>query len=241
MRIGLFHRTIDGFQFAWAGVLTADASGVGTWQAAPSGLWTESGGNAYRSSGNVGIGTASSNARLTVEGAGTTSSTLAIEATDSTGNTLFKVMDDGYSAIYGTLNIVTPNDGNFDPAPILRLRKNVPSGDVPWAILEVGKYDTGAPAHSKMNISLRHEGSTYADVLTVQSNGNVGIGATSPSQKLDVSGTIKSSGIQLGTTATTGHVLTTNASGVGTWQAAPSAMWSESGGNVYTQNKRLGE
>ncbi|PJC01329.1 MAG: hypothetical protein CO073_03820, partial [Candidatus Komeilibacteria bacterium CG_4_9_14_0_8_um_filter_36_9] len=53
--------------------------------------------------------------------------------------------------------------------------------------------------------------------------GNVGIGTTGPGAKLDVAGTARMTGFQLGTSATAGHVLTTNASGVGTWQAAPSA------------------
>ncbi len=64
-------------------------------------------------------------------------------------------------------------------------------------------------------------------VLRAYSNlivdGNVGIGTTSPGAKLDVAGTARMTGFQLGTSATAGHVLTTNASGVGTWQAAPSA------------------
>ena len=74
------------------------------------------------------------------------------------------------------------------------------------------------------------------------SNGNVGIGTVSPSQKLEVAGTIKSTGIQIGTTTTAGHVLTADASGVGTWQVASSggSHWSESGGNLYRSTGSVG-
>ncbi|MDO8524580.1 MAG: hypothetical protein Q7R99_03050, partial [bacterium] len=48
----------------------------------------------------------------------------------------------------------------------------------------------------------------------------VGIGTTNPVAKLEVAGTAKMTGFQLGTSATAGQVLTTDASGVGTWQTA---------------------
>jgi hypothetical protein len=49
-------------------------------------------------------------------------------------------------------------------------------------------------------------------------NGNLGIGNTSPAQALDVTGTVKMTGFQLTTGASNGSVLTSDGSGVGTWQ-----------------------
>jgi hypothetical protein len=56
-----------------------------------------------------------------------------------------------------------------------------------------------------------------------QSSGNVGIGTTTPTQKLEVSGNIKTdtailNSFRMNTDAGAGKVLTSNANGVGTWQ-----------------------
>jgi hypothetical protein len=48
--------------------------------------------------------------------------------------------------------------------------------------------------------------------------GNVGIGLTDPVAKLDVEGTARVTGFQLTTAPTTGHVLTSDETGIGSWQ-----------------------
>ncbi len=58
------------------------------------------------------------------------------------------------------------------------------------------------------------------ELVSIQGTGNVGIGTTSPSQKLDVAGTAQMTGFKMPTGASNGFVLTSDASGVGTWQAA---------------------
>jgi hypothetical protein len=63
-------------------------------------------------------------------------------------------------------------------------------------------------------------------------SGNVGIGVPSPSQKLDVNGTVKMTGFEMPTGASAGYVLTTNGTGVGTWQ--PAAGGGEIGGSGTT-------
>lgn len=49
-------------------------------------------------------------------------------------------------------------------------------------------------------------------------SGNVGVGTTVPGGKLDVVGTVKATGFNVPTGAGVGKVLTSDASGIGTWQ-----------------------
>ena len=64
--------------------------------------------------------------------------------------------------------------------------------------------------------------SSLSNSVIYQDGSSIGIGTTSPDTTLDVNGTIKVTGFQLPTGAQEGYVLTADASGVGTWQPAPS-------------------
>ena len=56
------------------------------------------------------------------------------------------------------------------------------------------------------------------EVMRISTSGNVGIGTTTPSEKLDVSGKTKTINLQVTSGATTGYVLTSDSSGNATWQ-----------------------
>lgn len=58
------------------------------------------------------------------------------------------------------------------------------------------------------------------EVMRIANDGSVGIGTTTPESKLHVNGTIQMTGLKLTTAPTAGYVLTCDAAGVGTWQAA---------------------
>ncbi|MGB3340276.1 MAG: hypothetical protein WBB37_02205 [bacterium] len=54
--------------------------------------------------------------------------------------------------------------------------------------------------------------------MRIDADGNVGIGTTGPAEKLDVAGTAQVTGFKMPTGATNGYVLTSDVSGIGTWQ-----------------------
>ncbi len=74
-----------------------------------------------------------------------------------------------------------------------------------------------ADANGSGGVKLRTDSN---DRITVLNNGNVGIGITNPTEKLDVAGTVKMTGFKLPGGAANGYVLTSDASGVGTWQVS---------------------
>jgi hypothetical protein len=69
-------------------------------------------------------------------------------------------------------------------------------------------------------------------LLTILADGKVGIGTTTPTEKLEVSGKTKTTTFQLTTTPTAGYVLTSDASGNGTWSAAVDVNIYNSDGTV---------
>ena len=94
------------------------------------------------------------------------------------------------------------------------------------------------------NIVFGHGASTFFnEVMRIQGNGNVGIGTNAPSQKLDVNGVVKVTGLQVSTGAAAGKVLTSDASGNATWQTPSgggSGQWTTvTGGIQYNSGKIL--
>lgn len=73
-----------------------------------------------------------------------------------------------------------------------------------------------------------------------RTSGNIGIGTSNPSVKLDVAGQVKISGGIPGL----GKVLTSDAAGLASWQTfatgGGSTLWTESGSNIYRNAGRVG-
>ncbi len=73
--------------------------------------------------------------------------------------------------------------------------------------------------------------------------GNLGVGTGNPTEKLEVVGKIKATGLQVTTGATAGDVLISDATGNATWQPASSINdgdWTEGTGVVYNTTSKVG-
>lgn len=173
-------------------ILTSDASGVGTWQKRPVGLpETASPGDTLRYDGAVWI-----NSDLLYNNA----SRIGIGETAP-----------GFRLDIG---------GTTTDLPIVRLHD--PAGTPVWTGLQLDR-DKGSQKWfiglNDTDDKLRLRRASSSDDVVIDTAGNVGIGSTVPDQKLDVAGTVQMNSFKMPAGATADYVLTTDASGVGTWRS----------------------
>ncbi|MCD6097571.1 hypothetical protein J7K18_01640 [bacterium] len=99
---------------------------------------------------------------------------------------------------------------------------------VPYAFRAIYADTTGADNDWQISGSDIYTGITPAPI------GNVGIGIASPLYKLDVNGTVNMTGFRMPTGASAGYVLTSDGTGVGTWQPlAGGGQWIDAGDYLY--------
>jgi len=174
------------------------------------GGWEVDGDNVYHEVGNVGIGTPSPQSPLHIRRDWNGLTTLAIENQDGGASSaeVISFADESGSAIAW---IGTYDDQHIAYPSALVIANNRTGGHLRF--------------HSGGNEKMR-----------LDTNGNLGIGTMTPGEKLDVSGTAKVVGFHMPTGAAAGYVLTSDASGVGTWQqgAGGDADWVISGSNMYS-------
>ncbi|PCI96045.1 MAG: hypothetical protein COB15_11400, partial [Flavobacteriales bacterium] len=143
---------------------------------------------------------------------------LGVHSTNIYNNTTnIQNLSDSLGWVYDSLKVHNTNIFNlFDSISII----NNHLGTIDSTLLE--KWDLNG--NSLTNSATNFLGTTDnvdlvfrtngTEKVRVRANGNVGIGTTLPTEKLD----INSNAIRIRTGATNNYVLSTNATGVGTWQ-----------------------
>ncbi len=193
-------------------VLTYD-SGAGDWTASPvpastDSDWTVSGNNMYSNvTGNVGIGTTSPVSPLHIKKDQNNQTSLRIENTDT-------------GASSGERISFRNEDGDI-------------AGIVCW--------DDDSSYGNRMSIFNNRPGGNFSlsnssGGIYLDADGEVGINAPSPTATLDVNGMLKTNTIRVVTGGSAGYVLTSDANGVGTWQAPAAGDdgdWTISGDDLY--------
>ena len=238
-------------------VLTADASGNGTWQPAAGGggYWSGgTGGVIYYNGGNIGVGTDSP------------SHPLHLVTDQSYGGYFDSNADTGYAhGLYGRAEGVANGVPGTVHYGVYGTAKNAFNNVGVYGTASGGTNDFGGYFEGNLYASgnagigetlpeakLHVVQGSAADALRIEDesndsspfvitqSGDVGVGTASPIAKLDVAGSLKANGIRISSGAQTGHVLTSDAVGNGTWEPPSESFWQGVGSDIYYPSGNVG-
>jgi hypothetical protein len=198
-------------------VLTSDGSGSGTWQ--PPFLSGTNGTSNYlakftgsavlgnsgiyeTASGNVGIGTSSPQQLLVIRG-NETASGKQFQITSINGSRTW-----GIGVGSGGGFSIRDETGALNPVSI---SAGASTGSLSIGTNFISLLTGGAGSYIRFQTNATER-------IRLDHSGNLGIGTTSPEERLDVTGTVKMTGFKMADGATENYVLTTDASGNGSWQ-----------------------
>lgn len=172
-----------------------------------------SGGDAYLSNGKA----------IRVDGSGTTTLNLGNWGSGATGFNvgLFGNFGIGTSTPTTKLDVLGNVRVNNNGTSTLTIRREAPATDFASLSFDTAgttQWSFGLRNSGTNDLYLRDNINGLTLLSIMQGTGNLGVGTTTPAQKLDVAGTAKMTGLQLTTGAGANKVLMSDASGNGTWQ-----------------------
>jgi hypothetical protein len=191
--------------------------------------------------GNVGVGTTTPTSKLHVVGTANVTTNLTVGGTIAVTGTGTITGNVGIGTAAGTNKldvngslalrngsagnqVVLSYNGTLDYAHAIKTRHN--SGGQQGNAIDFYVWNQGTDAAA--TVGTRH-------IMTLDGNGNVGIGVTNPGSKLEVSGSLKTTTFQMTSGAASNYVLTSDGSGNASWQA-PSSVWATNSTHIYNTN-----
>lgn len=181
-----------------------------------------------KSDGNVGIGTTEPNYKLDVKGSfwadnmytsniypdNIGATTTFTEDLTVGANAYIEALDVTNKTTTNTFKMTTGANNGF-------VLKSDASGNASWthpsSVFSVTETDPKVGNSLTTNYLSKWNGSTLANTQVFDNGTNVGIGTTTPSVKLDINGTTKTSQLQVTTGATNNYVLKSDATGNASW------------------------